>query len=775
LPSGTSPRLAWGRLEWFLAALLAVATLLTFSQVLWCGFVDYDDPYYVTQNSHLQAGLNRADVSWAFSTLHHGNWHPLVWLSLMLDAQVYGTNHPTGFHLTNLLWHVGSVLLLFAALRRLTGETWPSALAAALFAIHPLNVEPVAWVSERKGILSTFFWVLALWAYARYTERPSLGRYLCVALSLVLGLMAKPMLITLPFVLLLLDFWPLNRLKAPPPETPENDNIRPQARRWRRLGLLLLEKLPLLAVVVGFSVLAVIAQGHGDALHSEEFSTATRLKNAALSYVWYLRQAVFPNGLAAFYPHPGDSVPLWQAVSAVLLLLAFTGVALGLVRRAPYLAVGWLWFLGTLVPVLGLVQVGMHARADRYAYVPLIGLFLLASWGITDLAKRWRRVQLVAAVVAVALICFMTASWAQTLVWRNSQALWEHDLQVAGENCTAHSNLGIWFDSRAEPEKALRHYRAAVRLSANDPRARFNLAMALLSRNAVEEATHHLEIAVRLNPGMASAHGSLGHALMRQGRLKEAVAHGQEAIRLDPTSAQAHQDLGLALLLHGQPRKGIVHVREAARLDPTSPSRHNILGAVLINRGECREAIQHLTEAVRLDPGSHPGHANLGLAYQVREEWAESAVSFRRAVALRRGESRYHRGLALSLQRVGQPDEARTEYRVSLDLDPHWPATTLREAWRMASSSDPALRNGSLAVLLAEQVLAVSEDRGPEPLDVLAAARAEAGRYTDAAKAAREALARARAADRRELAQAIERRLRLYEHGQPFRAREPAP
>jgi tetratricopeptide (TPR) repeat protein len=568
-------RPAWGRREWLLAALLAAATLLTLSPVLGCGFVNYDDPYYVTENVHLRGGLSWAGVSWGFTTFLQGNWHPLVWLSLMLDARLYGVDHPFGFHLTNLLWHTGSALLLFAALRRLTGDPWPSALAAALFAVHPLNVEPVAWVSDRKGVVSTFFAVLTLWAYARYAERPGLGRYLVVALAFVLGLMAKPMLVTVPFVLLLLDYWPLGRLWRRVSNLPAGPAGKLETCRHnsnRPLALLILEKLPLLAVAAGFCVLAVVAQHASGALRSlGDFSPEARLKNAALSYVWYLREAVWPTGLAVFYPHPGDSPSWGQAAAAALLLLAVTALALWGVRRAPYLLVGWLWFVGTLVPVIGIVQVGQQARADRYAYLPLIGLFLMASWGLTGLARRWDRPRLLGAGAGGALACLMAVSWAQAHVWRNSVALWENDLRAGGENYVAHSNLGKLFQDRGEPEKALRHFREAVRLNPDQPQTHFNLAKALLGQRDVEGATRQLEEAVRLDPSLAPAQQGLGNLLRLQGRLAEAVGHLREAVNLDPTSAKAHADLGRALLALGQTEEGAAHVREAERLASESP------------------------------------------------------------------------------------------------------------------------------------------------------------------------------------------------------------
>ncbi len=380
------------RLTLGLGIALAVVTLLVYCRCFDFGFIQFDDPEYVFENRHVLAGLTADSVRWAFTTFNCANWHPLTWLSLEFDALLYGGPQAGGFHATNVVLHIANVVVLFLILGRMTGMVWRSAMVAALFALHPLHVESVAWVSERKDVLSTLFWMLTMAAYLVYVDRPSIARYLLVALALALGLMAKPMLITLPFVLLLLDYWPLGRWQhGPKPALPSPDSSKDQPQPLS-LGRLLLEKIPLFVMVLGSCIVTFLAQHQGQAVGSfEKFPLLVRLWNALLTYVTYLGEMFLPRNLAVYYPHPGLQISALRGVAAGLLLLAISWLVLWPGRRFPYLAVGWFWYLGTLVPVVGLVQVGSQAMADRYTYVPLIGCFLMLTWGGGDLAlaKGW--------------------------------------------------------------------------------------------------------------------------------------------------------------------------------------------------------------------------------------------------------------------------------------------------------------------------------------------------------------------------------------------------
>ncbi|MBI5211117.1 MAG: tetratricopeptide repeat protein [Elusimicrobia bacterium] len=466
--------------------LLAIATLAAFWRVQNCDFFIFDDPEYVALNNHVNNGITLEGLRWSFAASHSSNWHPATWISHMLDVQLFGMN-PRGHHLTNLLFHIANALLLFVVLHRMTGARWESAFVAALFALHPLHVESVAWVSERKDVLSTFFWILATGAYCSYVEHQRLRGYLIVVLFFGLGLMAKPMVVTLPFVLLLLDYWPLQRLQ----QTASQQKIRTAAHgntqegtsrkkitnyasrkeakaempagsrfRWEFIHPLLREKIPLVVLAALSCIVTYGVQKKGGAVHP--WPESVRVSNAFVSYAAYLGKTLWPTDLACFYPLP-QSLPAWQVVGAALFLIATTITVIGKARRLPYLAVGWLWYVGTLVPVIGLVQVGTQARADRYTYVPLIGLFIMAAWGISELSRNWRyRKEALCASSTVLLVCLCILTRTQVRYWQDSITTFDHALNVTDDNyiiCnargTAYSNLGDFSQAIRDYDKAI--------------------------------------------------------------------------------------------------------------------------------------------------------------------------------------------------------------------------------------------------------------------------------------------------------------------------------
>jgi Flp pilus assembly protein TadD len=735
-PTGGGAR-AWGRREWLVGLVLTGITLLTFSPVLGCEFVDYDDNSYVTVNPHVRAGLTWDGVIYGLTTLHFGNWHPLVWWSLMLDSQVYGLQ-PAGFHLTNLLWHTGSVLLLFAALRRMTGQTWPSAFVAALFAIHPLNVEPVAWVAERKGVISTFLWMSTLLAYCYYAERPGAGRYLLVCASFVLGLMAKPMLVTLPCVLLLLDFWPMRRFHPA-----GGAAARPGSLRFppTSLSKLIGEKVPLVILSVAFVGLAAMAQRRAGALPSlGVYPLDMRLVNVAFSYVWYLQQAIYPWNLAVFHPFaPATFAAALLATVAVVLVAGITLLVLRQRHRAPYLAVGWLWYLVTLVPVCGIMQVGPQAQADRYAYIPLVGIFCLIAWGIADLSGRLRYRSLIAALASVLLAFLAITSWTQAHSWHDTLTLWEHALAKSGSSMHVHLHLAIELKRRGALPQAIEHYEAAVRISPDFEPARHGLGVALIEAGHAEEAIPHIRAAIGLSPELHTGHNDLGVALLRQGAIEEAVREFEVAQDLQPAAAGPRTNLGLALL----------------------------------RQGKAEEAVAILKEALRLEPEFAQGQYTLGLALAIQGEWERATACFRAAVQGQQTNVQYHRDLAYSLYRRGGLQEARAEYQECFRLEPRWTEKALRSSWMLSSDPRPGRRWGKLALVEAEEVQQAVEKDDPRVLDAMAAAFAENGRFSEAVAAARKAARLAATAGDRRLAGKIEERLRLYEKGQAYRARQP--
>ncbi len=566
-PERTSSSARRGRarlLEGCIGAALVVVTLAVYGRCFTYPFVDFDDAAYGTQNPRVAAGLTADGVRWAFTTFENSNWHPLTWLSLQLDVTLFGGQDPGAFHRTNVVLHAANALLLFLVLGRMTGAAWRSAFVAALFAVHPLHVESVAWVSERKDVLSTLFWMLTLAAYAAYARRPGPGRYLLVVLALGLGLLAKAMLVTLPCVLLLLDWWPLGRWR-PGPAPAASDVRRPPAVPLRRL---LLEKAPLFGVVLVCCVLTLLAQSRAGAVQSlASYPPDVRAWNALLAYVGYLGKMLWPTHLAVYYPHPGAGVSVARALGAGALLLAITALVLGPGRRRPYLAVGWLWYLGTLVPVIGLVQVGAQAMADRYTYVPLIGPFLLLTWAAADLAAAWRVPRRSLALAAAAVLCACGAlTWVQEGSWRSSLDLWEQAVRATGDNLLAHMNLGACYHERGMHYESRKEFERAVALAPGDGAPHYSLGIALAELGKREEAEAQMRRAVELDPGNAWGHHHLGNALKELGRLDEAVAEYRRAVELDPGNAWSHNNLGVALAELGRLDEAAAEYRKALEL-----------------------------------------------------------------------------------------------------------------------------------------------------------------------------------------------------------------
>jgi len=474
------------RPEILVSLFLIAITVAVFGQVLGHAFVRYDDDVYVTLNQAVQSGLNRATITWAFVTRYNANWHPLTWISLMADRTFLGAE-PWGFHLTNLLLHIANVLLLFLILRRITGSVWRSGFVAALFAIHPLHVESVAWVAERKDVLSGLFWMLTVGAYVFYAERPTTLRWAAVGAFFVLGLMAKPMLVTLPFVLLLLDYWPLRRVK---PSGAKSED------RGYSFAELVTEKFPLFAIAFVSCVITFKAQQAGGSLSpSEVFPLPVRIWNAMVSYAVYLQMTILPRGLAVFYPHPEKSIAVWQIIVSGLVLLSITVLALKWRRSKPYLLVGWLWYLVTLLPVIGLVQVGVQARADRYMYIPLIGLSVAVAWLVPELLRPVSpSPRLLVASAGAVTLALAACAWVQTGYWRDSVTLFTRATQVTRNNALAYANLGLSLTDEERYEEAIAAYRESLRINMPSPKVHYNLAVALSCSGDYAEAWKEIHL-----------------------------------------------------------------------------------------------------------------------------------------------------------------------------------------------------------------------------------------------------------------------------------------
>ncbi|MEE9530429.1 MAG: tetratricopeptide repeat protein [Syntrophobacteria bacterium] len=505
----------------------------------------------------------------------------------MLDFELYGLN-AGGYHLTNLLLHIANVLLVFFILKLMTGALWRSAFVAALFALHPLHVESVAWVTERKDVLSTLFWLLTMWGYLGYVERPGMRRYLLIIVSFTLGLMAKPMLVTLPFVLLLLDYWPLGRFKIGQSADASHASVQAPIKSGQPMSAVLglvWEKIPLFALVAVSSVVTFLAQKSAGALvHFETWPIRIRIANGLVSYVKYLGKMIWPHALAVFYPHPGHTLPIWKAGGAGLLLLCISILVVRGARRYPYLLVGWLWYIGTLVPVIGLVQAGSQAMADRFTYIPLIGLYIIIAWGVPEIVPRLSHRNLYLATLSTTLFLFlMVLTWKQVQVWKNSISLFEHTLEVTSNNGLCNYNLGIALDREGRTDDAIKHYLEALRIKPDHVGAHNNLGVALDREGHTDDAIKHYLEALRIKPDYAEAHNNLGVALDRKGRTDDAIKHYLEALRIEPDYVEAHNSLGIAFARKGNFDVAVKHFQKALQINPNfSYARDNLKKALLL-------------------------------------------------------------------------------------------------------------------------------------------------------------------------------------------------
>jgi len=595
-----------------------------------CGFLRLDDDVYVTDNPLVREGLTLEGLRWALRSTDADNWHPLTWVSLMLDVSVFGLD-PRGMHAVNVALHALSAALLFLALHRLTGERGASALVAALFAVHPLRVEAVAWVAERKEVLAGLFFMLTLIAYTRHARRPGTGSYLLVAAALAAGLLAKPMLVSVPALLLVLDFWPLGR---------------------RALPRLLAEKLPLLALSLGSALATVSAQSRGGALGSfQAIPLGARVANAAAAYAAYLGQAFWPARLAVFYPHPATypadrlhALTLPAILSGALLASVSLLVARS-ARRRPYLAAGWCWYLGMLVPVIGIVQVGMQARADRYTYLPLIGIELAVVWLARDLARERGLERLARAAALAVLALLAAATWRQIGYWRDDVTLYEHALRVTSDNYLAHNNLGVELSRRGRLAPAAEQFQAAIRIKPDYPDALVNLGAASLSSGRSGEAAELFARAARSAPSLPRAWSGLGAARLRLGDARAARGAFEEALRLDPGFEEGQNGLGVVWMEQGGLDEAARRFEAALALRPDYPEAHCNLGKVLRAAGRADEAARHQDAALRARPDYAEAHRELGLLLAARGERELALAHIRRARELSPADPRLRRDL----------------------------------------------------------------------------------------------------------------------------------
>jgi tetratricopeptide (TPR) repeat protein len=638
-------------------------TWLVFGQTLRHGFVNYDDPTYVYENATVIKGLSLGAVAWAFTNSHARNWHPLTTLSHMLDSQLFGLE-PWGHHFTNVFLHAMTVLLLFFVLWQMTGAYWRSAFVAAIFAIHPLRVESVAWVAERKDVLSGLFFILTLAAYVRYARKRTGVRYAAVVLFFALGLMSKPMLVTLPLVLLLLDYWPLGRVAG----------LESGRFKLRPAIPLLIEKTPLLVLSAASCLVTFLVQKSGGA-QAEPLPLTWRIGNAITAYVTYVLQMIWPIKLAPLYPHPEGTLPAWAVVGALLILFVVTAIVFVRRRNNPYLVTGWLWYLGMLAPVIGIVQVGVQGWADRYTYLPQIGLYLLLTWTVADVTARWRhRRELLSAGTALVLAPLGWAASVQASRWRDSETLWRHTLAVTNNNEVAYINLGEVLDKGGDIDGALAYHEKALEIRSHKQTSRYDFLLAL-------------------------THANIGSALRRKGLMDDAIAHYEKAVEWQPDYAEGY--LGL--------------------------------GGALTEKGRFDAAIEAFRKAVAL-----------------HSEYAEAYV-----------------GWATALVRQGRDEEAITQFEKALEIAPQSLVALNNLAWLFATSSNPSIRNGPKALLLAERAIKITGE-DPFYLHKLAAAYAATGNFPSALETAERALRSAQRDGKTALAAELERNISLYQTSTPL-------
>lgn len=659
--------------DWLIYMLLFGATLAAYWQIRAFGFVNFDDTEYVVDNPHVRDGITPGGIVWAFTSTQDANWFPLTRLSHMLDVQLFGLD-AGAHHLVNVVLHALTAVLLFILLDRLTAARWRSLFVAAVFALHPLHVESVAWISERKDVLSSLFWILTTFAYASWVRKPQPLRYGLIVAAFCLGLMSKPMLVTLPFALVLLDFWPLKRVDL-------SDRPRLLAR--------LREKIPLFALAFAAAVWTYIVQRQGGAMQPfESVPLLSRLGNAALSYFAYLRQTLWPTRMAILYPYP-DQLSVVDVALAAIVLAAISWVVYRARRDAPYLAVGWLWFLGTLAPVIGLVQVGFQARADRYVYIPMIGIAVMLAWGLYDATRNSAFQKALAPAAAVACIALWILTAAQASTWRDGETLFRHAIAVTDGNYLAHNNLGFALRSAGRLDDASVEYRTALQERPSYTEAHTNLAEVHWLQGRLDDAISESREAIRLNPRFVLAHINLGAALATGGMFDEAAAQYREALRLAPANVVARVGLGLVLAQLGRRDEGVALLQEAVRLRPDYANGHAQLGNLLGTMNRQDEAIAEFVEAIRLNPGDAHSEYNLGLTLGTKGRFQEAIGAFQRALEINPKDAESLVGVANGQASLRQFDAAIQTYQKALKIDPNnrRAAANLERAAKMQQES----------------------------------------------------------------------------------------
>jgi protein O-mannosyl-transferase len=646
-------------------------TLLVFWQVHNFAFIHYDDSDYVYENPHVVNGLTNNSVIWAFTTNRSSNWHPLTWLSLMLDCQLFGAN-PGYMHLMNLLFHIANTLLLFAVLRKMTGALWPSAFVAAAFAIHPMHVESVAWIAERKDVLSTLFFLLTLAAYTNYVKRPGFIRYVLTLLLFALGLLAKPMLVTLPFVLMLLDYWPLLRFAANGRPLEEIGEQKTDcAFRKLSTGQLIIEKIPFIVLSVVSSVITFLVQFRGIAIvHIDTLPLKDRVANAFLSYARYTGKLFWPQKLSVFYPFDVSSFAFWQVAMCVLLLLVISIFVIRFGQNRKYLPVGWFWFIITLVPVIGLVQVGLQAFADRYTYIPYIGLFIMIAWGLRELLSKWPQLKIALGLSMVtALTILGICTYTQVSYWNNSFTLFSHAIKVTKNNYIAYNGLGVAYNSIGRYQDAIESYKQTIKSKPDYAMAYFNLGVTYWKLGRYQDAIEHYKQAIIIKSDYADAHYNLGVVYNSIGRYQDAIESYKQAIQIKPDYAEAYINLGAAYGKLRRWKDEVEAYKQTIKIKPDYVEAYFNLGISYDENNRLQDAIDAYKQAIKIKPDYVEAYFNLGVACYKLGNYQDAIDAYRQAIKIQPGIAMTHYALGVAYLGAGNKNSALEEYKILKTLD----------------------------------------------------------------------------------------------------------
>jgi len=709
-------------------ALLALVTFAVYWRVQDNEFINYDDNVYITENASVLGGLTWPNVKWAFTTGQAGYLHPLTWLTHQLDCQLYG-NWAGGHHLTNVAIHVANALLLLLFLWRTTRLVWASAFVALVFALHPLHVESVAWAAERKDVLCGLFFFLTLHAYVSYAKERSPRYYLFALLFFVAGLLSKPMAVTLPFVLFLIDIWPLGRL--------EFGASKRNGTRSSTVLRLIGEKVPFLLLAIAWSIITLILQKQGGGLaRIETIGVGTRIATAVVSYAVYVWKTFWPQNLAVFYPYSYH--PWLEMLAAVALLILISIICIKRRSSSPFLLVGWLWFLGMLIPVSGVFQAGPQARADRYTYLPQTGLIFALTWAVCDLSKSWpRRRALLTGTATIALSLLAWRGWDRTAVWHDSESVWRNTLAATTDNYTAHVQLCDALLRKGKIDEAIAQAEMALRIQPNGAEGHSNLAIALSKEGDMEKALLHLRRALEIKPNQPKLHYNIATILKEEGRLDEAILLYEQEVQIQPQFAEAHSNLGTALLSKGRLDEALLHFEKALAANPRLAKVHYNAAIVLVQKGQSREAVDHLQKALQLEPSNAAARIQLGVA------WSQ----------------------------VGRMDLAINAWEKTLESEPDNLNAAYDLAWVCATFPDDAIRDGRKAVRLAEHTLQLSGENDPRIYRLLAAAYAENHQFDKAIETAQRGSELAAKQGNYAVANALESNIDLYQRNIPLRDR----